>query len=328
MEKNRFIRIGVALFFLTAAIVYPAWVSGSEKYPSKPVKVLIPWGAGGGTDTTIRSINQVMPKYFPEKLVLVNQVGGHGTIAMTALVNSKPDGYTICITGSGPTTSVPHLEKLQYGLEDYIPVIQLADVPSLLVTHSGTGFKSFGDVLDFAKKNPNETLKVAISGVGAVGSHIPAANLERKSGVKFSTVPFKGAGEAATAVMGGHVPLGAIDLMSVDPKIKSGHLRALGAFTAQRLSSYPDVPTLKELGYDVVGSSFQTIIVPKGTPDAIISVLHDAFKKGLDDPEFQETANKLNLGLAYLDGKAARERINREYKELGVLLEYVGLLKK
>jgi tripartite-type tricarboxylate transporter receptor subunit TctC len=328
MKKHRIIRSGVALLLLAVAIGCPGLVLGSEKYPSKTVKVLIPWGSGGGTDTTIRSINQVMPKYFPEKLILVNQVGGHGTIAMTALVNSKPDGYTLCITSAGPTTSVPHLEKLQYGLEDYVPVIQLTDVPSLLVTHPDSGFKSFADVLAYTKKNPNETLKIAISGVGAVGSHIPSANLTRKSGIKFATVPFPGAGDAAVSVMGKHIPLGTLDLMSVDPKIKSGHLIPLGAFTTKRLSSYPNVPTLAELGYDVVASAFQTIIVPKGTPEAVINTLHDAFKKGLDDAEFKETAKNLNLGIAYLDGKAARERINREYKELGVLLEYVGMLKK
>lgn len=328
MKKHRIIRSGVALLVLVVAIGCPGLVMGSEKYPSKTVKMLIPWGAGGGTDTTIRSINQVMPKYLPEKLILVNQVGGHGTIAMTALVNSKPDGYTLCITSAGPTTSVPHLEKLQYGLEDYVPVIQLTDVPSLLVTHPDSGFKNFEDLLAYAKKNPNETLKIAISGVGAVGSHIPSANLTRKSGIKFATVPFPGAGDAAVNVMGKHIPLGTLDLMSVDPKIKSGHLIPLGAFTAKRLISYPNVPTLTELGYDVVASAFQTIIVPKGTPEAVINTLHDAFKKGLDDPAFKETAKNLNLGISYLDGKAARERINREYKELAVLLEYVGLRKK
>lgn len=128
--------------------------------------------------------------------------------------------------------------------------------------------------------------------------------------------------------MGKHVPFGVLDLMSVDPKIKSGHLIPLGAFTTKRLNSYPNVPTMRELGYDVVASAFQTIIVPKGTPEAIIKTLHDAFKKGLEDAEFEETAKKLNLGIAYLDGKAARERINNEYKEIGDLLAYLGMLKK
>ena len=328
MKKARVIQVCMALLFLFVVVGFPGMVLGSEKYPTKPVKVLIPWGAGGGTDTTIRSINQVMPKYFPEKLILVNQVGGHGTIAMTALANSKPDGYTLCITSAGPTTSVPHLEKLQYGLEDYVPVIQLTDVPSLLVTHPDSGFKTFADLMAFSKKNPNETLKIATSGMGSVGSHIASANLTRKSGLKFATVPFKGAGEAAVNVMGKHVPLGTLDLMSVDPKIKSGHLIPLAVFTSQRLNGYPNVPTMRELGYDVVASAFQTIIAPKGTPDAILKTLHDAFKKGVEDAEFKETAKNLNLGIAYLDGKAARERINHEYKEVGVLLEYVGMLKK
>lgn len=189
MKKHRIIRSGVALLLLVVAIGCPGFVLGSEKYPSKPVKVLIPWGSGGGTDTTIRAINQVMPKYFPEKLILINQVGGHGTIAMTALVNSKPDGYTLCITSAGPTTSVPHLEKLQYGLEDYVPVIQLTDVPSLLVTYPDSGFKSFADLIAYAKKNPNETLKIATSGAGSWAANFPPPILPGRAG--SSSPPFR-----------------------------------------------------------------------------------------------------------------------------------------
>ena len=167
--------ISFFILFSNGSRTTAAWAA--DDYPTKPITVLIPWNPGGGTDTTIRLVAKAMPKYLDQRLVLVNRPGGHGTIAMTELVNSRPDGYTLCITASGPTTSVPHKEKVAYTMDDYIPIIQLTNVPNLLVAYPDSPYNSFQDVIDAAKKAPN-SVKVAVSGIGAVSSHLPLIRMQ------------------------------------------------------------------------------------------------------------------------------------------------------
>lgn len=323
------LRLSVVFTLLTlmpCGIQTPAAVA-AEDYPTKPITVLIPWNPGGGTDTTIRLVDKAMPKYLDQRLVLVNRPGGHGTIAMTELVNSRPDGYTLCITASGPTTSVPHKEKVAYTMDDYIPIIQLTNVPNLLVTHPGSPYKSFQDVMAAAKKDPG-SVKVAVSGIGAVSSHLPLIRIEKQAGTKFTVIPYKGGGDAAVAVMGGHIPLGSVDIMAAGSKIDSGALIPLAIFDEKRSADLPDVPTLKEMGFDIQGSFFNMIIAPKGTPQAILDTLHAAFKKALMDEETLSTAKELGLPIAYANAQQCRQRIQSDYEIIGELYKELGLAKK
>jgi tripartite-type tricarboxylate transporter receptor subunit TctC len=330
MAKNifprKFIAYALLFFFIFAGTFMIASNSSGDNYPAKPIELLIPWNPGGGTDTTIRLINKVMPKYMSQRLILINKPGGHGAVAMTELINAKPDGYKICITASGPTTSLPHQEKVPYSRDDYIPVIQLTNVPNLLVVNPDTPYKNFKDFLDAAKKNPGG-IKIGTSGVGAVSSHLPLMLLEKMAGVKFTTIPYKGGGDAAVQVVGGHIPAGSVDLMASGNHISNGKLRPLAIFTANRSPVLPNVPTLKELGYDIQGSFFNMIIVPKGTPQNVIDVLHAAFKKCIEDKEVYETANNLGLQVEYLGPKECRERINKDYAIVGELYKELGLAK-
>jgi tripartite-type tricarboxylate transporter receptor subunit TctC len=246
---------------------------------------------------------------------------------MTELVNAKPDGYLICITASGPTTSLPHKEKVPYTRDDYIPIVQLTNVPNLLVTYPGSPYNTFEEVLNAAKKNPN-SVKVAISGIGAVSSHLPLIQLEKKTGAKFKVIPYKGGGGAAIQVLGGHVPVGSVDLMAAGRYIESGKLKALAIFADRRSPVLPDTPTLKELGYDIQGSFFNMIIVPKGTPENIINTLKTAFKKAIEDEAVLSAAKNIGLQIEYLGPEGCRERIDRDYKMIGELYEELGIAKK
>jgi tripartite-type tricarboxylate transporter receptor subunit TctC len=315
------------LTLIAALLALPlSALAADAPYPTKPIKVLIPWAPGGGTDTTIRLIEKVMPKYMSQRLVLVNQPGGHGSIAMNDLVNSRPDGYTICITASGPTTSLPHTDEVPYKLDDYVTVVQLTSVPNLLVAHPGSPFKSFADVLNAAKANPG-SVKIGVSGMYAVSSHLPLIRLEKATGGKFVIVPHKGGGEAAVQVLGGHIPVGSVDLMASGNHIAAGKLRPLAIFASKRSPILPEVPTLKELGYDIEGSFFNMIIVPKGTPAGVISTLDEAFQKALADKEVVNAAHAMGLQVEYLGPKESRERLNADYKLIGELYKELGLTK-
>jgi tripartite-type tricarboxylate transporter receptor subunit TctC len=148
------------------------------------------------------------------------------------------------------------------------------------------------------------------------------------SGAKFTFIPYKGGGDAAVAVMGGHIPLGSVDIMAAGSKIDSGGLIPLAIFAEQRSPDLPDVPTLKELGYDIEGSFFNMIIAPKGTPQQIIDKLHDAFKKALMDEQTLSAAKELGLPVAYAGPEQCRKRIESDYKLIGELYEELGLAKK
>lgn len=286
------------------------------------------YGPGGGSDLSIRLTEAAASKHLGQKIVIVNRAGAGGTVMMNQFMKAAPDGYTLAIGSTATLTVQPHVEtaSVLFKPDDYIPILQISNVPNLLVVPPDSPIKSFKDFLELAKKGPPGRLKIGVTSLGTT-LHLPFVRMEKLYGVKFTFIPHKSSALITTAVMGGHLDAAGSDLAGVGPQVSAGSVRALGVFARQRLASLPNVPTLREQGTDIDAGFYNMLLAPKGTPEPVIAAVHDAFRKALADPEVIDRAAKANLPLEYLDGKASRELLSRNHEIFGVLLKELGLGK-
>ena len=277
-----------------AALALPA---AAQDYPVKPITLIVPWTAGGSTDITMRAIAEAAGKHLGQPIVVDNKAGGGGIVGpATMAASAKPDGYTI---SQIPVTvfRIPLMQKTTFDpVKDFSYIIHLTGYTFGITALADGPFKSWQDVVDYAKQNPG---KVTYGTPGAGTSlHIGMEQIAAKAGIKLTHVPFKGNAETNAAVLGGHTTLQA-DSSGWRPLVEAGKLRLLNVWTAERTKNFPDVPTLKDLGYPFVFDSPFGIAGPKGLDPKIVAKLHDAFKKAIDDPAIQETLAKYDMVVNY-----------------------------
>ena len=316
-------RVFALVLFGLASLVVPAT---AQDYPTKPITVIIPYGTGGGTDLTMRLVEEPASRILGQKLVLVNRPGGAGVAGHFQLTKAAPDGYTHAIVALGSTAVQPHLSKVGYTRGDYIGVVQINMIPFLLVTSPNSPFKDMKQVIEFAKKNPPGKVKVGITARGS-WLHLVMLQLEQLHGVKFTYVPHTSTGEIVVSLMGQHIDIGNADLPSAQSKVIAGELRGLGIWTAQRSPDMPNVPTLKEQGTNIEGGFYNIIIAPKGTPAAIVKKIDLAFKAAMEDPEVIKRAKQAGVNFNYLGSADAEKAIDESYDLAGKLLKEVGSTK-
>jgi tripartite-type tricarboxylate transporter receptor subunit TctC len=303
--KGYLVRISIA--FVAIGLTSSAFVYAAE-YPTRPVQVIIPWAVGGGTDLSTRALINATQKYFPKPLVAMNRPGGAGTVGMTEICMAKPDGYTIGSNAWGPMVTQPALQKLRYSERDYIPIMQTYSAPRTLVAHPSRPYKTMKELMEYAKKHPGE-VKVGIVGTGAT-DHLAFIEMEKKYGTKFNLIPIGGGGPQVVAVVGGHV-----DIAACTPEIYSAVLAhqvvALGVMDLVRFPPQKEIPSLGEQGYPIESGVANFLVVPAGVPENIIKFIHDAFKKGLDNPAYQEPVKKMGFNVQYLSPEESRKKIEK-----------------
>lgn len=282
------------LFVLSLILV--AHVQAAE-FPTKEVQIIIPYAAGGATDLIFRALAATTGKYLGKAVIVVNRPGGGGTVGVTEAAQAKPDGYTL-LSAITPLTILPHQVKTTFTYKSFEPIINVVKDPGMFLVRSDSPWKSLKEFLDYAKKNP-EMITVGNSGAGG-GVHLIALAFEKTAGVKFNHIPFAGGGPSVTALLGGH-----INAVSVSPPegiehVKAGKLKIVALFAEKRFELFPDVPTVKEQGVDFVMGQWRGLAAPKGTPPDVIKKLHDAFKKGMEDPVFIKNAKDMVVNLSYL----------------------------
>lgn len=316
------------IVFAVALIVVIAipFTGMAADYPNRPVKIIIPWGVGGGTDMLVRSMLSFMGKYFPRPMVVINKPGGGGVIGTTFALNANPDGYTVCINGWGPFVTQPSLKKLQYTENDYIPVMQLSNIPRILSAYPTMPYNSMKEFMDYAKKNP-EKIKAGVAAVGTTG-HLAMVQLEQDFGVKFTQIPQGGGGPQKVALLGGHVDAAPLVASEAGPFTKTKQVKALCVMDSKRMPDLPDIPTCAEEGYPVESYVAFHLVVPKGTPEDRIKILHDAFKKCLEDPDFKKIAKKLNILIDYEDAQQSRAKLEKFRKLYAEIVSKLGIKKK
>ncbi len=298
----------------------------AQEFPTKPVTLIVPWPAGGSTDITLRAIAEVAGKHLGQPIIIDNKAGGNGTVGpATMAASAKPDGYTVAQI---PITvfRLPLMQQTTWDADkDFTYIVHLTGYTFGVTTSAEGPFKTWQDVVDYAKANPG---KVTYASPGAGGSlHIGMEQVASKAGIKLTQVPFKGGAETNAAVLGQHTMLQA-DSTGWKPLVDSGKLRLLMLWTAERSPNYPNVPTLKELGYPFVFDSPFGIAGPKGMDPKVVAKLHDAFKKAIDDPSIKATLAKYDMVVNYKNtadyAKFVKEVTDSERK----VVEQLGLGKK
>jgi tripartite-type tricarboxylate transporter receptor subunit TctC len=312
-----FKRIISFLFVLSLIVTMPIYAAD---FPTKEVQIIIPWAAGGATDLIFRALAATTGKYLGKAVVVVNKTGGAGAVGYTEAMQSKPDGYTL-VSAITPLTILPHQVKTAFTYKSFDPIINVVRDPGMFLVRSDSPWKSLKEFLDYAKKNP-DMITVGNSGAGG-GVHLIALAFEKTGGVKFNHIPFAGGGPSVTALLGGH-----INAVSVSPPegiehVKAGKLKIIALFAEKRFELFPDVPTVKEQGVDFVMGQWRGLAAPKGTPPDVIKKLHDAFKKGMEDPVFIKNAKDMVVNLSYLDPEAFGKLMAQDDEFYGKLVKEI-----
>lgn len=296
----------------------------AQQFPSKPVTLIVPWPAGGSTDIYFRKLGEITARHLGQPLVIENRPGGSGmngpaTMAKTA----RPDGYTIsqlAITAF----RVPHMQKVDWDpITDFTYIVGLAGYTFGIVVKADSPFKTFQDLLAYARANPGK-LSYATPGTGT-SLHLAMEEIAAKAGVQFLHVPFKGYGDGAIALMGGHVMV-QVDSTGWAKQVDAGAQRLLATLGDKRTRW--NAPTVKELGVDTVSNSPFGLVGPKGMPRDVVKVLHDAFKKSLDDPEYLKMLAQLDQPAWYMSSEAYARWAVDMLKAERATIERVGLLLK
>jgi tripartite-type tricarboxylate transporter receptor subunit TctC len=321
-QKNALVT-ALAVLAVACASTVPAV---ADTFPSKPITLIVPWNAGGSTDLYFRALGEVAGKELGQPIVIDNKTGGTGTLGPVNMARSaKPDGYTL---SQIPVTvmRLPLMSKRNWdSLTDFTYVIHLTGYTFGVTTKSHSKFKTWKDVVEYAKANPG---KVTYATTGPGGSlHIGMEQIAAKDGIKLTMVPFKGGAETNAAVLGGHVDLQA-DSTVWGPLVESKDLRLLNVWTENRNKRWPDVPTLKELGYPFVFDSPFGIAGPKGIPADVVEKLHQAFKKALADPKVKEIMEKYDFTERYMNPADYTKYVAEIVASEKEAVERLGLVKK
>ena len=269
--------------------------------PKKPIKIIVGFSPGGGTDIVARTIVASAQEFFPVPLVVVNKPGAGGTLAAEFVSKSKPDGYTLLVAGGSESTSVPNHRKVNYDIGEFVGIIRLIRSRIFFGVQSSSNIKSIEDLAKEAKANPGK-LSYSSSGQGSI-LHSSMLLLANDLKADLRHVPYKGGAPAMAAMLGGHVDIAMIGgPEEAQAHLAAGKIRLLATPSDTRFPGLPDVPTLKELGHDVYVDNMKGLVAPKGTPDEVAKYLHDTFKKGLDSTVWAKMAGKLKLETGYLSG--------------------------
>ena len=314
MRLFRFVLILGILFSVTAQ---------AQTYPSRPVTFLVPWPPGGSTDISMRAIAAIAEKHLGGRIVIENKPGVSGTMGAQALAQgARPDGYTIA---QMPITvfRLPHMMKTAFDpMNDFTWIIHLTGYTFGVVVRSDSPWKTWGDLVAHAKANPGK-VTYATPGNGT-SLHITMEDIAQREGIQWVQVPFKGYAEGAAALLGGHVDVHS-DSTGWGEQVNSGRLRLLNTWGAQRTRRWPAVPTLKDLGYPIVSNSPYGLAGPKGMDPAVVKALHDAFKKALEDPEYQKILEKFDQDAFYLNTADYTALAKKTYEEEGAAVKRLGL---
>ena len=313
-----------AVVILVACLVLPAW--GQDRYPAKPVSVIVPMNPGGGTDLVGRAFAEALKKQMGQSVVVENVPGAGSAIGTTKLHGSRPDGYTLGVVG-GFLVSTSLLGAAKFPVSDLSHIARLSQETFVLAVKADAPWKSLAEYAEASKKEPGK-VTLGTAGSGAL-THLAAEALNQKTGAKFNIIHFAGGAKEIAAVLGGHVSGGVFSQVEVLPHGGAdGKLRTLAVFGETRSEKLPGVPTLKELGIQgVPPGPWQGLAGPKALPEVVKKSLIEAAAKAGQDPAWLDFLEKNGLSGAFLSGPELESFLKQEVETIGALLKAIGLLK-
>ena len=297
----------------------------AQAFPSKPIRLICPWPAGGSTDAVMRALAESAARALGGQMIVDNKPGASGMLGPNELVNAKPDGYTLTQLTIG-VARLPHMQKMQFDpLKDFTYIACLTGYTFGIVVKADSPIKSMKDLVDFAKANP-EKFTYGSTGNGTT-PHLAVEEFASKAGIKLTHVPFKGNADNMQAVLGGHV-MAASDSTGWGPHVDAGTLRLLASYGSKRTKRWPNVPTLTELGYDTLSDSPFGIGAPKSMAPAVTQRLHDAFKKALEDPVVLATFDKYDQSVIYMNTADYTKFMMDQFAREKIIIERLNLSAK
>jgi tripartite-type tricarboxylate transporter receptor subunit TctC len=282
---------------LAAALALATSAVFSQAYPTKPVRVIAPFPAGGGYDFMARNIGQRLNESLGQPFVVENRAGANGNIGSEAVAKAPADGYTLLLGGIGPQAlSVALYPKLNYDpLKDFEPVSLVAAQPNLLVVHPSLPVKTLKELVAFAKARPGQVTFGSPS--QGSGQHFGLEQMKLMTGTHFVHVPYKGAAPLHSALLSGEVSVGFNIIQLPLPYVKDGRLRALAVASRKRAALAPNIPTMAELGFPIDFDTWYALYAPAGTPKEVVAKLNAETNKALANADFKEKAGVLGLEL-------------------------------
>ncbi|GAB4567904.1 MAG: tripartite tricarboxylate transporter substrate binding protein [Rhizobacter sp.] len=311
--------------FMAATAALGAWpllARAQAPFPSRPITLWIPWPAGGATDISLRLLAELASRHLGQRVITENRGGAGGTMAMPILQQAEPDGYTIAQLPQ-PIFRAVHTQKVLWDpIRDVTPIIQVSGVTFGVLVNAGSKFRKLDDLFAYARENPGR-LSIATNGVGTT-PHVVLEELFTARGLTYIHVPYKGTSEQLLAIESGQVMAG-VNSTGFGPAVDSGQLRLLVIFAGQRSKRWSQVPTLRELGFNIVATSPYGLGGPRGLPAEVVTVLHDAFKKAMFEPQFAQELAKYDQEVDYLGTAEYAEVCRQQFIKEGLIANRMGL---
>ena len=288
---------------LSAATLLGAAGAGPARAwePSRPIQLLVGFAPGGGADLAARAIAEAATPMFPAPLVVINRPGAGGAIAAQQMTTTPADGLNLLVNGGSESTSLPAFRDVPYDPKrSFRAIIRLTRQPMLIVARRGGRYSDLPSVVEAAKRAPG-TIPHASSGIGSI-YHAVFVLLSQAAGIELLHIPYTGGAPSLQALLAGTVELAVLAPEEMAGLAQAGEVKPLAVASAERIPTYPDVPTLKELGWNVVAENMKGLAAPAGLPDEIAASLHDRFRRGMQEPAWKTFLDRSGAMDGYLDG--------------------------
>ncbi|OWT80663.1 MULTISPECIES: tripartite tricarboxylate transporter substrate binding protein [unclassified Achromobacter] len=316
----RMLRQASAVLFSVTCVAGSA--QAQDDFPSRPITMIVPFGPGGTSDIMARILQKSLTEVLGKGVVIENKAGAGGAIGMAELARAPHDGYTLGLSVVGPEAIQPAIRNTGYTPDSYDHICGTYNVPLMMMVKPDSPWHTLQDVIDDAKKRPGK-LNYGSSGTGTV-LHLSMQGLMDAAGASALHVPYKSSGEMVTGLMGGQ-----IDIFDETPTVSRQYkLRPIALFSESRVQGYPDVPTVKELGYPITFSVWGGLIAPKGLPKEVRGKLEAACDKAVHTQAYQDAVAKLDTPLVYKDGAGFGTFVSAEFKRYGEIVKKIGLDKQ
>jgi tripartite-type tricarboxylate transporter receptor subunit TctC len=300
--------------------------AAQDQYPTRPVTIVAPYPPGGAADLTARPFAPALERALKQPVVVLNKPGGGGAVGTQSVAVAKPDGYTIMLTVFSIST-IPEADRLAgrtptFTRDQFVPIARLNADPTLLMVRADAPWKTVKDLVEDAKKRPDEIL-YASAGPNTV-AHLAMEAFMQAAGIQLRHLPTTGGGPAMTAVLGGHAAVATLSTGAVSPQMKAGKVRVLASSGGNRLAAFPDVATMKELGYDAEVYLWTGLFARKEVPAHVMKTLRDAVRQAVRDPEFTAASEKMQMPPAYLDADVFKTWWDKDSEMLAAAIRRMG----
>lgn len=316
----------LAMAMITGLVFASGQQDVGAKFPEKDLTLIVPWAAGGGTDTIARALVKNAPKYLGVNVNVVNKTGGQGVVGMADVSTSRADGHTVGLITFGLSTyKLLGLSTMTY--RDFQLLQLLNQSAAVIYVKADSKWKNLKELVDYSRAKPGQ-VSLGHTGVGG-DKHLAVASFATEIGIEFNYVPFDGAAPARSAVLGGHVDVGVAGIAEIKQLYEAGEVKVLCVLNNEKEANFSNIPTVVEAGYKIAAPvlDWRGLAVPKGVPAERVTILKEGFKKMFDDPEFRTFCEGVGLNLVYKDPSGFDSFLSNMEKVLEPTIKAVGLLK-